>query len=192
MRRLIILLTICLGTLVGHSQTYSNIIPDSEIVSFLTWEIKSTDGYSEESFLSPKRKIFYRISDWDTLNFIKPDTLNDYEFLANLFFLYQDRNKLDTIFNQEDRDFIFQQFTDIKDTLWQHKFPKAIITDKKNKKRPSRYYYSLPLFSKDKKHVIIKREYYCGSLCAHGGYFIYKRLDDKTWKLVTVVNRWVS
>ena len=174
------------------AQTYSDIITDDEIVSFLSWEIKSTETYSEEPFLSLNRKIYYKISDWDTLNFIKHDTLNDYDLSVVFLYLFKEKNSLDTIFDEEDKKYFFEQFANIKASIWDHKFPNGKITDKKNKKKPDRYYYSLPLFSKNKNYVIIKREYYCGSLCAHGGYFIYRKLDKKTWSLVTVVNGWIS
>src|SRR5690606_3069716 len=122
---------------------------------------------SEEPFFSFKRNIYWEISEWDTLNFIKPETMNENDFSGIFLYLFKERNKLDTIFSSADQDFLFEQFVKIKDTIWQHKLPKAIITDNKNKKRPNRYHYSIPLFSKDKKHVIVKRSYYCGDSCAH-------------------------
>lgn len=193
-KQLIFILALITGHPVCYGQTYSDLIPDSEIVSFMTWEIRSTERYSEEPILSLKRKIYYEISDWDTLNFVKPESqgLGEKAILASYLYLFHDRNQSDTIFSQEDKEYLLQQFISIKDTLWQQKFPKATRSKRKNQVRPNRYHYSLPLFSKDKQYVIVKRDYYCGSLCAYGGYFIYRRLDKNTWEFVTIINPWIS
>ena len=192
MKKLTIIFFLLLTNIFCFGQTYSDIISDNEIISFLTWEVNSTEGYSEEPLLSFKRKISKNISNWDSLNFIKPDSLSDYDFSLTFFYLFQEKNELDTIFRNEDRRYLFEQFKSCKDSTWKNKIPKAAITSRKNKRRPNRYYYSIPLFSKDKNYVIIKREYYCGSLCAHGGYFIYKRLDKNSWELMKIVNGWIS
>jgi hypothetical protein len=192
MKKSLIILFLLLTKIFCFGQIYSDIISDKEIISFLTWEVNSTEGYSEEPLLSFKRKISAKIAKWNSLNFIKPDSLSEYDFSVTFLYLYQKKNVLDTIFKNEDKQYLFEQFESCKDSTWQNKIPKATITSRKNKKRPNQYYYSIPLFSKDKKYVIIKREYYCGSLCAHGGYFIYKRLNENSWELVKIVNGWIS
>ena len=190
---ILITLTILLLTnQVCFGQTYSDIIEDNEILSFLTWEVNSTDRYSEEPLLSLKRKIDPKIISWDSLHFIKPDSLPEHDFLVSFTYLFQEKNVLDTIFKDEDKEYLFEQFKASKDSTWQSKIPKATISNRKNKRRSNRYYYSIPLFSKDKNYVIIKREYYCGSLCAHGGYFIYRTLNENSWELVKVINGWMS
>lgn len=183
---LLLIKQLCLG------QTYSDIIPDEEIISFLTWEVNSTKGYSEEPLLSFKRKISQKINSWDSLNFIKPDSLDEHDLLVIFSYLFRKSNNLDTIFTNEDKQYLFEQFKACKDSVWQSKIPKATIKSKKNKRRSNRYYYSIPLFSKDKTYLIINRTYYCGSLCAYGGYFIYRKLDNNSWELIKVVNGWVS
>lgn len=192
MKKSIIIFSLLLTNIFCFGQTYSDIISDKEIISFLTWEVNSTEGYSEEPLFSFKRKISSKISDWDSLNFVKPDSLNEYDFSVAFFYLFQEKNGLDSIFKDEDKKFLFEQFESCRDSTWQSKIPKATITSRKNKKRPNIYYYSIPLFSKDKIYVIVKIEYYCGSLCAHGGYFIYKRLNEDSWEFVEVVNGWIS
>lgn len=192
MKKFLTILFLLLTKIFCFGQTYSDIISDKEIISFLTWEVNSTEGYSEEPLLSFKRKISAKISDWDSLNFIKPDSLNEYDFSVAFFYLFQKKNELDTIFKDEDKKFLLEQFESCRDSTWQNKIPNATITSRKNKKRPDRYYYSIPLFSIDKKYVIVKRTYYCGSLCAHGGYFIYKRLSEDNWEFVKIVNGWIS
>ncbi len=192
MRLLTLILSAGLGYSLTFGKTYSAVISDSTIISFMGWEIKSTEGYSEKPVVSSKRNIHFRMMNWDTLNFIMPDAIKDYDLLVRIMYLYNDKNGLDTIFDQKDRDFLFYQFANISDTVWQHPFPKSRLIDKQNKKQPNHYYYSVPLFSKDMKYVIVKREYYCGSLCAHGGYFIYRRLGKDNWEFVKLINGWVS
>lgn len=191
-KRSIIILFFLLTNIFCFGQTYSDIISDKEIISFLTWEVNSTEGYSEEPLLSFKRKISRNIAKWDSLNFIKPDSLSENDFSVTFLYLFQKKNELDAIFSDEDKQYLFEQFESCKNSTWKNKIPNATTTSRKNKKKPNRYYYSIPLFSKAKKYVIIKREYYCGSLCAHGGYFIYKRLDGNSWELVKTVNGWIS
>lgn len=192
MKGLIIIIILISINLIGFSQTYSIIVSDSEIISFLSWEVTSTEGYSDKPFLSAKKKISRQISSWDSLNFIMPDSLSESDFSVRFHYLFHNENKLDTIFNEGDKEFLFLQFTGIKDSIWENKILKVKLTNKKIKKNPNRYYYSIPLFSKDKNCVIIYREYYCGGLCGYGGYYIYRRNDQKSWKLVRILNEWDS
>lgn len=106
-------------------------------------------------------------------------------------YLYKKKQGTDTIFKQEDRDFIFKQFDAIRDSVWHKGFSASNLVTKK-KKKPNEYHYSIPLFSVDRSHVIVRQVYYCGKLCAYGGYYVYRKLEKKKWELVTVVNAWMS
>jgi hypothetical protein len=107
-------------------------------------------------------------------------------------YLFQKDRGTDTMFRQEDRAFLFNQFTSIKDSVWHEAFSHSKLLKNTNQKRPNRYSYSIPLFSLDKKYVIIHKYYYCGSLCAYGGYYIYKRIEKNKWEYVVAVNTWMS
>jgi hypothetical protein len=107
-------------------------------------------------------------------------------------YLYQKQGGLDTIFKQIDRTFIYKQFTAIKDTIWHEKFSKSKLLTGQKQRRTNKYYYSIPLFSMDKKYVIIYRKYYCGDECAYGGYYVYRRLEPNKWEYITAVNTWIS
>ncbi|MFP9112614.1 hypothetical protein ACLI1A_01645 [Flavobacterium sp. RHBU_3] len=50
---------------------------------------------------------------------------------------------------------------------------------------------SMPLFSKDKQTVVLRYSYSCGMLCAHGGYYVFRK-ENNTWTLTTILNKWVS
>jgi hypothetical protein len=176
----------------GLSQTYSSVISDEEIKSFFEWEISSTDSYSEESFFSIKRKISSEISKWDSLNFIKPDSLDENDFSVRFLYLYQNMNSLDSILKSEDKDFFLQQFSAVGDSIWRFTIPRSKFINTKSKTHFTGYHYSIPLFSKNKNIVIIKKVFGCGSLCAYGGYYIYEKTDNNSWRLLKVINSWMS
>lgn len=175
-------------------QTYSTVITDKEIYNFLNWMTQSEKKYSEEPRLKFKQ-IFYRMITWDTANFIAKDTalLNKYPYFdLDDKFLFQRSSGTDTIFKHADRTFLFQQYNAIKDSVWHQPFAGSKLLKDKNQKMPNRYYYSIPLFSLDRKYVILRRHYYCGNLCAYGGYYIYKRIAENKWEYVTSIHTWIS
>lgn len=175
-------------------QTYSTVTTDEEIYGFLNWMTINEEKYREEPKLKRKR-VYYKILSWDTANFISKDTSLIIEhpyFTLDDQYLYQRLGGTDTIFEQHDRNFQFEQFTAIRDSVWHRRFSRSKLLKSKKQKKTNRYYYSIPLFSADKKYVIIRRIYYCGNLCAHGGYFVYRRLDKNNWEFLTSINTWVS
>lgn len=193
-RKLTLILFGFLNMTFAIGQTYSSVTSDKEIYDFLNWMTVNDRKYGEEPKLK-RKQISYKILSWDTTNFRAKDTalINKYpNFSLDHQYIYQKRGGTDTIFQQKDRDFLFKQFTAIKDTIWHDKFSKSKFLTSKKQKKPNRYYYSIPLFSVDKKYVIIHRQYYCGSLCAYGGYYVYRRLDNNKWEYVTAVNTWIS
>jgi hypothetical protein len=190
----ILLLLGLLLTVKSLGQTYSSVTTDKEIYDFLNWMTQTDKKHGEEPRLR-RKQIYYKILTWDTTNFISKDTalLNKYPFFDfDGQYLFQRRAGTDTIFRSADRIFLFQQFIAIKDTIWHEGFSNSKLIKNKNQKRPNRYYYSVPLFSLDKNYVIIRRQYYCGSLCAYGGFYIYKKINKGKWKYITSVNTWIS
>lgn len=53
------------------------------------------------------------------------------------------------------------------------------------------YSISQPLFSIDKKTVIISKGFHCGSLCGWGSTIILKKNNGK-WKIISVLESWQS
>lgn len=195
MRTLKILLI--LGLLIAENsfgQTYSSVSTDKEIYNFLNWLTRTERKYKEEPFLTRKR-VDCNILSWDSVNFIAKDTsmFRKYPLLSiEANYLFQGKSGTDTIFKQADREFLFQQFIAVNDSVWHDSFSNLKLLKTKTHRRPNRYLYSIPLFSVDKKYVVIRREYFCGDLCAYGGYYIYKKIGDSKWKYVTSVNTWMS
>ncbi len=174
-------------------QTYSSIISDKEIYDFLNWMTKNDRKYGDEPKFK-RKQIDFLILPWDTCNFVIKDSavFNNPNFVSDHFYLFYKNSRTDLLLQQQDREFIFKQFTEIKDTIWHKPFSNSKLLINKDQKKPNRYYYSIPLFSVDKKYVIIHRQYYCGNLCAYGGYYVYQRLDEKKWEYVTAVHSWIS
>ena len=194
MRILTLILIGFLNITFAIGQTYSSVTSDKEIYEFLNWMTVKDRKYRAEPKLKRKH-IYNKILTWDTTNFITKDTalIKQFRFFRiDERYLYQGLGGTDTLFNQQDRDFIFKQFIAIRDTIWHDKFSKSKLLTEKKQKRPNRYYYSIPLFSVGKKYVIIHRVYHCGDECAYGGYYVYRRRDNNKWEYLTEVNTWIS
>jgi len=211
MRKLTIILIGVFTCTLMTGQTYSSVVSDKEIYDFLNWLTVNTKKYSQESKLKQKR-ICHKILGWDKEAFVidtilinerkqiiyldETETLRDSvqiykrQYVYDREYLYQKGYGADTIFNQHDRDFIFQQFTAIKDSIWHTSFSNSKLQTEQ--KQLNRHYYSIPLFSLNKNYVIINRYYSCGNECAYGGYYVYERINKKRWKFVTVINTWMS
>lgn len=194
MKTLAIILIGFLSYALATGQTYSSVISDKEIYDFLNWMTVNDKKCSEEPKLK-RKQIDYKILSWDTANFMIKDTtlIDEYSFFSiEGQYLYKKRSGTDTIFKQQDRDFLFRQFTAIKDSIWHDSFSKSKLHTNNKQTRPNIYGYSIPLFSHDKNYVIIHRVYYCGDVCAYGGYYVYRRIGEKEWVFVTAVNTWIS
>lgn len=50
---------------------------------------------------------------------------------------------------------------------------------------------SLPLFSTDRKTVLISYSYRCGGLCGDGGYYVFRK-ENAAWTLASVLEEWVG
>ncbi len=176
--------------LISVGQTYSSIVSDKEIYNFLNWLATNQKKYSEE----PKdetRIVSYEISKWDSALFLPLDSAKKYHIKYSSRFLFKE-DGMDTIFSLQDQQFIFKQFTSIKEKSWHESFQNSKLWDGKEQEHTNRNYYSIPLFSLDKKYVLIYKEYYCGNVCGYLGYYIYRRIDKNKWKGVRALRTGIS
>ncbi len=132
-RKLTLLLIGFLNTTFAIGQTYSSVTSDKEIYDFLNWMTVNDRKYGEEPKLKRKH-IYHKILSWDTTSFKTIDTslIKQQFFSIDRRYLYQRPSGTDTIFNQQDRDFVFKQFTVIKDTIWYEKFLKSKLLTSNN------------------------------------------------------------
>jgi hypothetical protein len=139
-------------------------------------------------------------------NFVTEDVFMKYNFKENDY-------KLDTLFTKKDIQFIRKQFNEVenfrlnqnllknmvvipKDTLSKFqndKRGKHNFWDNYSKKYGNKGFYTigLPLFSYDKKTVIITIGFHCGGLCGGGSTEIYKKVNGK-WISISTLESWVS
>lgn len=186
MRALLILLA--LSPLSSFGQTYSS-IPDSVIISFMEWEVKNGEKYPERGRLRLTKKARIKINKYDTVNFILPDSIDQGDWQYD-FYLFNSYNAIDSIFSDSEKDSLFIQYTSMKDTVWCHKIKGARWRKWKNPKYT--YSYSVPLFSSNGQYALLKKSFYCGNLCAYGGVYLYRKIDETSWELVKVLNGWMS
>lgn len=181
---IIILIIILSCNKLINAQTYTSVISDQEIYSFMNWMIKNdTKGFGESNFM--RKQIMSEIVPWDTSDFIIIDTAllthkQQYYQGAIVFGHTQD---IDTIFNNQDLVFIYEQYTSLQNKVWTTRFSRSLLRNEPMLKRPYRR-YSIPLFSSDRKYVIIKSYYNCGNLCGSFGYMLYRKIDLHKWVYV--------
>lgn len=175
----------------SSGQTYSSIISDEEIYNTINAIIKNDNDRIKKKGVR-KISVSPKISNqWDSLNFIRLDTAKyiHYQFYENFEYIFKDY--LDTLFNEIDKKFMFEQYKSIKDTVWHQAFSQAKLVDGKQR-NPDRYCFSVPIFSVDKKVVVIYFSNYCGELCGFGGYYIYKKTSKNKWIFITAIGHWIS
>ncbi|MDR2956077.1 MAG: hypothetical protein LBV43_13455 [Prevotella sp.] len=192
-RTLMITCLLLLASQFSFSQTYSSIVSDKEIYDFLNWQTKLITE-SEKKLYGKNRTVIVDILPWDSANFINmyKDIFPDREYYdLDDKYIFKTNKKLNEFFTQENKDYLFKQFTSITNAVWQKKFDSGKLVNKDNIYTPFYYYYSIPLFSKDRKYVIFQMHYYCGEQCGRGGYYIYRSAGNKQWMLVTEINTWV-
>lgn len=175
--------------LVSHGQTYSTVISDSVILDFMTWEVEHGKAYTEGGKPRFKKKTSYKPLTFDTLNFYFTDSLQAVGWEYHEY-LFNKHNKIDSLFTTADIDTLFIQFKAIKDTVWSHHIQGVKI---KNWRSPlNQYRYSIPLFSQNERFVLIKKSFYCGNICAYGGIYLYEKVGARKWKLLKILNGWMS
>jgi hypothetical protein len=159
-------------------QNLSAEISDNEIINFISWEIQNSDN---------RKKIYYRIKSWTEKNFKEEKDINKRDFDYRMTYLFKKENELNTIFTEKDIKYLQKQSNSIRTTEWKINFKNAKVS----KRRKKTHIYSIPLFSKDRKHVIIYKEFWRGLENSIGGYYIYQKIDGN-WKLIKRVNGFIS
>ena len=168
----------------NYGQTYSSQASDKEVCDFLNWMTKNDEKHDEEPRFKKKR-VSKKIYKWD-IGSLAAD-LEEYTLILK----YSHRDSLsDTLFSMNERHNLFGQIRLQSDTVWRNKIKHARLING-GQKKANRYYYSIPIYTIDKKFLIIRKEYYCGSLCAYGGYYIYCKTGG-TWKYVSCFGTWMS
>ena len=180
----IIFFSFCLTT---SAQKYSTVIKDTAITNFITWLLKRDTSFKAT------RHVDNDILKLHTDNFIYADslTLNNYQFAQNIF---NKKNKLTQYFNQGDANYFVRQINQQRKDKWQLKIKRIKLFDTielvNNRVDKVLYSYSLPLFSADKKYVIIIEAFFCGLVCGGGDYNLYERQQDNSWKKIKQFNHW--
>jgi hypothetical protein len=188
-----------LYTYLTSGQTYSRVISDSEIINFINADILRD---SIKIIKSVKREIIrLNLDDFyykDSLDFTNKNATS-FRFIFQYHRDYKDREvtyHLDTLFSRKDIDYFLQQIEGItKQKYWEQPFLNSVLIDnvKLDSNRYAKkimYLYSLPLFSADKKHVIIIKSFFCGFLCGGGAYYLYEKDINNNWYLVRTLYEW--
>jgi hypothetical protein len=167
------------------AQKYSSIIPDTEIEEFIQWEMSNTPKFREDRKVG-KKALFYQPISWKKadiqLSGPKGDSLS---FRIKFYFFL----KKDTLFNNNDIIFFEQQYNSEIITPWKKKFKNV---DLKRTLGLKTHLVTIPMFSLDKSKVIIWKYFYCGSLCAYACLYIYEKIDNNNWILISKYGCWMS
>lgn len=186
MRLILFILFLILGQL-GSAQRYSKAIEDTAIVNFMTWL------FSSDTSVKARKQVDNHILKPDVINFAYADSgsLNYYQFARNIF---QKRNGLRTYFTETDANTFVNQVKGQRKFRWNLKSKQIRFVNTveliNNRLEKVLYSYSLPLFSADRKYVIIIEAYYCGLVCGGGEYCLYERQSNGTWRKLTQFNQW--
>lgn len=172
----------------GSAQTYSTVIPDKEFHHFF-YELNSSKVIRIHK-LDPEifswELSMMNITDSASQPFSFPFLKKDSEVYATL----------NASFSPADCQFIQQQLRSIKDSVWNFSQLKGFVKadsavyskifewSASGKKRIGDYYlykFSIPLFSLDRKAVMVYQHYYCGALCLTACLYLYKKDDKGVW-----------
>ena len=165
------------------AQTYSSIIPDKEVYSFLS-TIRATD--TSRSILN---KV---IIPWDPLQLLHgadDSTTTDFDrYFYNYMYLYKGR--ADSMFSTADKSHFYRQFTVLRDSLWRQPFGGGRLEEIINPVLQRSKSYSVPLFSKDGSYALVRQAFMGAPAGGRGGVFVYKRTEGDGWELVDILNKW--
>ena len=200
--KLFIALSFLLWSSNSNSQTYSRVISDSEIISFIKNDIKTEQINVIASKLYPLYldDFFYK----DSADFNKKNNSISPKY-SNFLFRHWRNNRykdisynLDSIFSREDINFFKTQIKGLKKrTHWETEFEGVTFDDNPsldstNHTKATVFYYSIPLFSLDKTKVIIIKGFFCGLLCGGGSYNLYIKQGQSSWLLFKKMNTWAE
>lgn len=176
---LAILICCFLCTQLSYGQTYSSEINDTEIYDFLNWLARSEKNAQEPKL---KRKhVSLNIRPWYKRNLIKVEPKPNAEKWYYIF----SNSIADSIFSPNEKDYLIKQVSCIKDSVWHTAFNKTVLIDEEREPRGKGInHYSIPLFSKDRSHVLISHMYFSGDLNVYSGFRIYKRTGKNKWTFI--------
>jgi hypothetical protein len=195
--RYFLVFTFILSTTFSYGQTYSKVISDTEIINFITTDILNDSIKGSKTI---RRKIFSLYPDIfyykDSADFVIKNKNTSFIFRYDIYNGRVFTNHLDTLFSRKDIDFFYQQIKGLrKNTQWKKAFKNSVLVDDAELDADRNavnimYSYSLPLFSADKRRVMIIKSFFCGLLCGGGAYYIYEKDQGNNWHLIRSVNEW--
>ena len=168
-------------TFSSNSQTYSKVISDNEIINFINLDIQRDSIKGKKTI----RREMYKL--YEDAFFYK-DSADLREIIYHL----------DTFFSRQDIDFFLEQIKKSKKrNTWKKAFINSTLVDNveldsNNRVESVMYSYSLPLFSFDKRKVIIIKGFFCGLVCGGGATYIYERTNTNEWQLIKKLNEWAE
>ena len=151
-------------TLTLNAQTYSSEIKDEEIIEFMNYFFD--ESHVRGNDLIKEIKIVNRINIME--------------------------NALDKYFSAENKLYLIKQTQKPKSKKWKNKFEHVNLIyeqwlNSENQTNKIAYTFSLPLFSIDKRRVLIYSGFFCGLLCGGSAFEIYEKQNDQ-WRLLEKVN----
>lgn len=185
MKKLVIILALILS-IDSYCQTYGEkLLSDKDVFSFVQWEVLNSPKFPEDRKIRQKR-LLRNLRSWRAAfpfnNVEATDTIS-FEHTFSWFI------KKDTIFSEADKEFMAEQFMNNTIGSWPKSFKGVTLVDKFKLKT---YHMTVPLFSKDRNLVLIHKYFYCGSLCARACTYVYRKINNNEWKLVTKYKCWMS
>jgi hypothetical protein len=178
-----------------HCQTYSNEISDNEISVFFQ-QLKNSKKLKI-------KKIDQKIIKWSDYDvYGEKDSTLSFSFGIGLL-----KNEIVLKhLTKDDIKYIEKQYISIRDSVWRkNEFKKFNLLDslgrkeiheysmKRHRKMGNYYSYSfsIPLFSIDKKYVIIIKDFYCGFMCSTQCIYLYHRKEIfNNWEEIASWNCW--
>src|SRR5688572_9337561 len=212
----IIVIVVFLSPELLKAQTYSNVIPDDEIIDFINQDIRRDSVWGIKSINREMIKLF------EDVFYFKDSVDYNYKNDNVLHFIYRKHVVSgrvltyypDTIFTRQDINYFLLQINGIKEkAAWESNFMNSKLIDDVRFDSNSRvetnyigrvklgpvnrpeqviWYYSLPLFTFNKKRAIIIKYFYCGLVCGGGAYYIYEKTNNGGWKLIGEINHWAN
>lgn len=158
-------------------------------------EIKFIKNYFSVE-VTRKDKININVLKWDTLDiyYFTPDSTSE---LSKIYF----DKTVDSLFSYEDKVFVVNQMNKsiVSGSIpqWTKCFFKRGKLIDPNKEKNNSYNisyteYSIPLFSKNYELLILKENYYCGTLCETTSIRILKKNSLGKWEEIKVIFTFVS
>lgn len=179
-----LLYLLCFTCLTGLAQTYSKVIPDEDISTFIT-QFKSGQNIT---------KLNARVRSW-RMTEVFDTAWAKYPAFRHSAWANDSVKKL---FNKTDSIFIRQQIEGLINTNWKTtEWPRVELLDSVQmqkvhanglhgrRKKIWVHAFSAPLFSADYNYIIMQKYTTCGFMCATWCYYLYRKTPQNTWQEVT-------